>query len=202
MNKNKIISMFNALDYSALRQFPELSSLWFVDNSQNVRGLLEILDSAVVPHLDFKNAVRQDTTFIPENLRKHVSDLLYSIPIQKDSVSASERETLPVYVLVEHQSTVDRKMAYRLHAYMMQVWSVHLQDYGLQEHPQDEWGLPAVIGIVFYTGDRKWSVPLSLRELANPFDPFRVYVPECRFLLLDVKHTEAATLTQPDHLFG
>ena len=59
-----------------------------------------------------------------------------------------------------------------------------------------------VIGIVFYTGDRRWSVPLSLRELSKRVDPFNVYVPDNQLLLLDVKHTAAETLTGPDHPFG
>ena len=199
---NKIISMLDALDYSSLRQFPELSSLWLLDTWYNLRGLVQLVDSPIVPYLDFKSAVRQETDFISDDLRKEVSDVLYSVPVQGVGKSEAERETLPVYVLLEHQSTVDSIMAYRLHSYMSQIWDRNLSEHKSKSLPLSEWRLPTVIGIVFYTGDRRWSVPLSLRELSTPRGPFDVYVPDCRFLLLDVKHTSAETLTGPDHPLG
>ena len=109
--KNQTTDMFSAFDPATLSQSPERSSLWFVDNWQNLQELVQIVDRRVVPHLDFENAVRQDTTFISDTLEKKVSDLLYAVPIREGSEPESERETLPVYVMVEHQSTVDPIMA-------------------------------------------------------------------------------------------
>ena len=200
--KNQTTDMFSAFDPATLSQSPERSSLWFVDNWQNLQELVQIVDRRVVPHLDFENAVRQDTTFISDTLEKKVSDLLYAVPIREGSEPESERETLPVYVMVEHQSTVDPIMALRLHAYMLQIWGRDLGDHLQKPLPAGQWDLPVVIGIVFYTGDRRWSVPLSLRELSKRADPFNVYVPDNQLLLLDVKHTDAETLTGPDHPFG
>lgn len=64
-----------------------------------------------------------------------------------------------LYVLFEHQATVDRFMPMRLTRYVMRVWERWLRD-----HPRST-TLPAVIPIVLHQGPGQWDGPRRLAEL-------------------------------------
>ena len=38
---------------ASIRQFPDRSAKWLLENTENLRGLLEIIASDIVEHLDF-----------------------------------------------------------------------------------------------------------------------------------------------------
>ncbi len=64
-----------------------------------------------------------------------------------------------VYLLLEHQSTVDRWMALRMLRYRVRVWEAYRR-----RTPRSPL-LP-----VLYHGTRPWNAPQDVAELANPLD--------------------------------
>jgi len=93
-------------------------------------------------------------SFIEEDLRAYYSDILYSLQtIGKKGY---------VYVIIEHQSSPDRLMAFRLMRYAVAVMQRHL-DAGHRH-------LPLVIPLLFYHGkQRPW--PFSMRWTALFSEP-------------------------------
>lgn len=91
-------------------------------------------------------------SFLEEDLRQHYSDILYSLKI--DGVKSY------VYINVEHQSTPDELMPFRMLRYKLAIMKQHLD----QGHKK----LPAVIPMLFYHG-RKGPYPFSL-ELIDCFE--------------------------------
>lgn len=71
-----------------------------------VRGLLEIVIGELVDLLDFTHLTYINRSFIPDNLREQESDVICTVPFRGDS----ETEELWIYILIEHQSTVDVSM--------------------------------------------------------------------------------------------
>ena len=100
-----------------IHQFHDRSAKWLLENTDNLKGLLEIIDSDLVEHLDFSRVEIQNTTFIPDNLRQQASDLVYLLPF-RDQDKTKTAKTVLIYILVEHQSTVDPLMGLRLLSYM------------------------------------------------------------------------------------
>lgn len=88
----------------------------------------------------------------PEFSELH-SDLLFSARL-------SGRPVL-LYVLFEHQRTVDPLMPFRLLLYVLRVWQRWRRD-----HPKAK-RLPAVIPLVLHQGTRPWSGPRRLTELID-----------------------------------
>ena len=82
-----------------------------------------------------------------------MSDLVYLLPF-REQTNASASEVM-IYILVEHQSTVDRTMGLRLLSYMCQIWERQRRAYMTQEVPMGEWRFQPIIPIVFYTGEQK-----------------------------------------------
>ncbi|MBL4849656.1 MAG: Rpn family recombination-promoting nuclease/putative transposase [Planctomycetes bacterium] len=108
--------------------------------------------------------------FIEEALRDRSSDVLYRAML-------GEEETL-IYVLFEHQSTVDRLMAFRVLRYMVQIWSQWLgsprNDYAGDRRPRPgrRRGRPGEVGGVgtLRKHDRRRvrALALELRGVGEP----------------------------------
>lgn len=79
-----------------VEQFPDRSAKWLLENTENLRGLLEIIASDIVECLDFSRVEIKRTTFIPDNLREQESDLVYLLP------SIDERSVLDQIVSENH----------------------------------------------------------------------------------------------------
>ena len=68
------------------------------------------------------------------------------------------REVL-IYVLIEHQSSVDPLMAIRLHRYQARIW-----DRYIREHPGTT-TVPLILPAVVYHGNRPWTAPTDVGEV-------------------------------------
>lgn len=92
---------------------------------------------------DIRAQVRLDTlklepgSFVDQKLRELHSDVLYS-------VETAEGHAGYIYCLVEHQSTADRMMAWRMMRYSMAVMDAHLK--------KGNGTLPVVVPLLFYQG--------------------------------------------------
>ena len=85
---------------------------------------------------DLNTLQLESGNFIEEDLRAYYSDILYSLKI-KD-------KTGYIHVLIEHQSTPDKQIAFRLMRYAVAAMQQHLE----AGHTH----LPLVIPILFYQG--------------------------------------------------
>ncbi|BBB15359.1 putative transposase YhgA family protein [Candidatus Rickettsiella viridis] len=94
---------------------------------------------------DFSTLKIELGSFVEEDLRQHHSDILYSLKI--DGITGY------VYINVEHQSTPDELMPFRMLRYKLAIMKQHLD----QGHKK----LPAVIPMLFYHG-KKQPYPFSL----------------------------------------
>ncbi|HAF2139187.1 TPA: Rpn family recombination-promoting nuclease/putative transposase [Salmonella enterica] len=158
---------------------------------------------------DIRAQVRLDTlklgpgSFVDQKLRELHSDVLYS-------VETAEGHAGYIYCLVEHQSTADRMMAWRMMRYSMAVMDAHLK--------KGNGTLPVVVPLLFYQGTVRpypystdwmdcFDVPALAREVySRPWPLVDVSVMEdCdlqshrRMALLelvqrDIRHRDAASL--------
>ncbi len=196
--KNETTRLFSFFDFP-IEQFADRSVRWLLEDRENVRGLLEILDADLVAPLDFSRLQHINRSFIPDNLREQESDLIYSVPFRSDADTTDE---LLIYILIEHQSTVDPIMGFRLLFYMTQLWDFQRRTWEADNTPRSEWRFRPIIPILFYTGDRKWQTPLALSTLMTLPDTLSPFVPTFETLFLDVKAVDPASLTRTDHPLG
>lgn len=167
-------------------------------HSENVRGLVEILAPELAAGIDFNRLTRSNRDFLSDTLRQQVADLVYSVPFQ----SGSETEEILIYILLEHQSTVDDLMGFRVLFYMTQIWDEQRRQWEAENVPKSKRRFRAVLPIVFYTGNQRWNAPLSLAELmALPAELDR-FVPAFETLFLSVKEASVSELTKTGHPLG
>ncbi|WP_142501803.1 Rpn family recombination-promoting nuclease/putative transposase [Klebsiella sp. 2680] len=125
----------------------------FLTQPDVARDFMEIhLPAELRAICDLSTLKLESGSFVEDDFRQYFSDVLYSL-----KTSSGDGY---IHVLVEHQSTPDRHMAFRLIRYAVAAMQRHL-DAGHKK-------LPLVIPILFYTGKRS-PYPYSTRWL-DEFD--------------------------------
>ena len=178
--------------------FHDRSIRWLLEEREFVRGLIDLIDDTIVAHLEFEKLTHINRSYIPDNLREQESDIVFTVPFR----SEEQTEELLIYILIEHQSTVDVTMASRVLFYMTQIWDTQRRQWDSKNLPKSQWRYRPVIPIVLYTGEQKWSVPPSLSELMDSPEMFSRFIPKFDILFLSVKETDAVELTKTDHPIG
>ncbi len=181
-----------------VEHFADRSVRRLLQNGENVRGVLEIVAADIAERIDFSQLVPLPRSLLPEVLREQEADSVFRVPFRTETAT----EALLIYLLVEHQSTVDATMGFRVLFYMMLIWDAHRRQWEHDKVPKPARRLPPILPIVFYTGEREWKTPLTLEALMDIPAELARFVPAFETLFLSVKQTDVATLTQTHHPFG
>jgi predicted transposase/invertase (TIGR01784 family) len=121
---------------------------------EHARGALRaVMPAAVAEALDWPSLALCAGSFIDPALSERHTDLLFSLA-WRDSGEAAL-----AYLLFEHQSTSDDRMAFRLLRYLVRIWERWLAD-----HPRAD-SLPVIVPIVLYHGAEPWSAPTAFDAL-------------------------------------
>lgn len=96
---------------------------------------------------DFNSLTIESGSFISEDLKSSQADVVYKINLFSVT-SSSEPNYAYIYTLVEHQSSPEWLMPFRILQYQISIIQKHLD-----KHPKKNKHLPLVIPIVFYNGD-------------------------------------------------
>lgn len=158
--------------------------------------LRHYLPAPVSARLDLQTVALEDASFVDEALREHVSDLLYRVGLR-------EGGTAFVYVLLEHKSVPDERVALQVLRYLAQAWD---------RLPAP---LPLIVPVVIYHGAQPWRVGRHLRDLFGPNtqdDIWRRFLPDFEYHLCDLtKYADeelrgglglGAALKLLKHIFG
>ena len=100
-----------------------------------------------------------------------------------------------VLVVVEFQSSEDPRMALRLLAYTALLYQELARNdaSGLD----DAGRLPAVLPVVLYTGEARWTAPREVGELVQPVPAvLAAYRPTQRHVVLDARHVRVEDLPE------
>lgn len=166
------------LSYRSLFSFPRM-----------VKELVcEFVEEPWVEDLDFSTLQRVNASYVSPELTSREGDLIWKVRLR-------DGRELYVYLLIEHQSRVDRFMAVRLMTYIGLLY----QDLLKQGELTPDGLLPLVIPLVLYNGRVGWWAPEELAELVEPVDGLAAaYVPRLRYLVIDESRYPLAELERRD----
>ena len=161
--------------------------------SQPERAAAELraaLPAHVVSAVDWSSLQRESGSVVDPELKQTETDLLFTARL-------GTGHPLLLYVLLEHQSTVDRWMVLRMLRYV-----VRLVEHCRQEHPESE-KLPVILPLVMYHGeDGAWTAARRVEDLfALPGEAqeererWRALVPRFEYLLDDLTAEREAALS-------
>jgi predicted transposase/invertase (TIGR01784 family) len=101
-------------------------------------------------NIDFNSIKPLPNSFVDDELQQQITDLLYSTTFNNKPGF--------IYLLIEHQSTPDKLMPFRLLKYM-----VAIMDSYLEKHKETE--LPIVYPMIFYTGYKPYNYSTDIFDL-------------------------------------
>jgi predicted transposase/invertase (TIGR01784 family) len=150
--------------------------------------LRAVLPPDLAARVDLGRLATVPASFVDEALQWRYSDLLFTAPLDgRDAY---------VYLLVEHQSSLDPLMAFRMLRYVTRIWDQYLRG-----HPKSR-QLPAVIPLVVHHGRSQWTGSAQLLNLIDigPADRqvMQAYLPLFEFLLDDLAGVDGPTLRDRD----
>jgi len=143
--------------------------------------------------LNWSSLELEPCTFIDPQFASSESDLLFRIKLHQNDAF--------LYLLLEHQSSEDPRMALRLLSYILRIWERFVKT----AHPSAR--LPAVLPVVLAQGKRPWKtsqhladlidIPPELEELLRPWQPSLKYqlLELLRISYEDIRGTPEGILT-------
>ena len=137
----------------------------------------------IARQLDLATLERLPASFVTEHLGQRHADMLWRI-------QTADAQWLYLFVLLEFQSAIDRRMALRMTDYTVRI----LRGLGGDElGPRGEY--PVVLPIVVYNGEQRWTAAKDIRDLFGAVpEELLGYLPRHRYLLIDVQELDPAAL--------
>jgi hypothetical protein len=141
-------------------------------NPDNARGFFEnYLPAQISRAVDWDSLRLESSTFIDPQFAASESDLLFSLKLAQSDAF--------LYLLFEHQSSEDPRMALRLLSYIVRIWERFAAT-----HPTPA-KLPAILPIVLAQGKRPWKsaprledlidLPAEIADIIRPWQPTLIY---------------------------
>lgn len=130
-----------------------------------------------------KNIKTQDLelvnkSFILSNYEEIESDIVYKVK--------NDKEEIYFYILLELQSTVDFSMPIRLYFYISEIYREIIKNKTKSVIKGKNFKLPAVVPIVLYNGEKKWTAEREFKNIVFNNEIFHKNIINFEYLLLDV----------------
>uniref|UniRef100_A0A7C5Z0T8 Rpn family recombination-promoting nuclease/putative transposase n=1 Tax=Caldicellulosiruptor owensensis TaxID=55205 RepID=A0A7C5Z0T8_9FIRM len=155
----------------------------FSNKSIFLRFLKRLDEIGVFKNLTEEQLERIDKSYVLPDFSEQESDILYKVNLK-------EKEII-FYILVEHQSTVDHSMSIRLLFYITDIYRDYIKDFDKGEIKKKGFRLPAVVPIVFYDGEDRWTATRRLKEKILGFEEFGNCVIDFEYILIDLNQAES-----------
>jgi predicted transposase/invertase (TIGR01784 family) len=156
--------------------------------------------------IDLNSVKIEKESFVTGDLRKRLSDVVYSVSLQNDNIEDSatdnvENDKAYVYVLIEHQSSSDYWIAFRLWQYMLLLCERHKdanknKSNGAAEKDNK---LPLICPIVVYANDKPYNAPRNFWELFEDGKTAKELMGD-EYLLVDLQKQSDNEIEQKKHL--
>ncbi|AEX86179.1 hypothetical protein Marpi_1798 [Marinitoga piezophila KA3] len=132
-----------------------------------------------------ENITIEKTKFTDLKYGDRESDLLFKIKYEENE--------LFLYLIIEHQSSVDYLMQFRILEYMVRIWKKYINE-NKEQSKRKSFKLPPIIPVVFYNGKRRWTAEnWFMRKIIN-WEEFSVYVPQFKYEIIDLSQIEEKDL--------
>ena len=117
---------------------------------------LYLINKALKPKKEIKEEIElYNSKFVTSKYEYRESDIIYKVKNKN------------IFFIIEHQSTVDYSMVYRMLEYSVEIMRQIIEE---KENKRKAYKYPLIIPIVIYTGDKKWNAKLCMREVREKIE--------------------------------
>lgn len=157
----------------------------FSDAASGGALLRSVLPAPLIDRVEWSTLQKLPGEFTDPNLKGLESDLLLTAKL-------GDRDAL-FYFLIEHQSSVQAEMPWRMWKYVSRIWERYAKKGGGRN-----FRLPLVVPVVVYHGERPWTAARSMSEVIDLDEGGREaasgLVPKLTYILDDLTQLDGASL--------
>lgn len=155
---------------------------------EDKKELEKFINQFVEPKEEVKaeELVRYTNSYITKKYKAKEADLVYKL---------KKRE---IFFLIEHQSTIDNNMPYRMLNYCIDI----MQEWSKSRKMERNTSYPIVVPIVIYTGKQKWKMPKNFKEKQIGDYVFERYKIDLEYNFIDINKLSKQLLLEKDSMFG
>ena len=133
-----------------------------------------------------ENLMSCTNSFITKRYQGKEADLVYKLKNKE------------VYFLVEHQSTIDNNMPFRMLNYAICI----MQEWNRNRKIKKNTKYPIVVPILIYTGMENWDIPQNFKNKQIGDYVFSNYKVDYKFNVIDINKISDKELLQSRSMFG
>lgn len=173
------------------------SKIIFEDNTLCAQFLRDYID---LPYLE--NVQPEDIEDVSEQYVTLFSEERNADRVKK--VQIANEKPLFLISLIEHKSSVDYTVSMQIFRYMIHIWERYERE--AEKIKKDitkraDFKYPPILPIVYYEGDKTWTVPLDFRSKIMAGDIFGKYVPNFEYYLVPLrKYSNKELLAKKDEI--
>ncbi|AWI04552.1 Rpn family recombination-promoting nuclease/putative transposase [Clostridium drakei] len=154
--------------------------------------LQNFVESSWIKEITKDNIELVNKSYILSDYEELESDIVYKATID-------DREVI-FYILLEFQSYVDYSMPIRLFLYMSEIWREVLKNTKQAEVKSKDFRLPAIVPLVLYNGEYKWTVEKKFKNIMNKSELFGNNIIDFEYILIDINKYEKEELMELKNL--
>lgn len=136
--------------------------------------------------VESQNLIKYTNSYITKKYKNKEADFVYKLKSKE------------VFFLIEHQSTIDNTMQYRILNYCIDI----MQEWNKTNKIKKETTYPIVVPIIIYTGDEKWKKPKIFREKQIGDYVFENYKIDLEYNLIEINKMSTKFLLEKRSMFG
>lgn len=173
IQKNKMKNRHDKLVKNILKDEKEMTKFIndFLEPSQKVSS---------------ENLIKYTNSYITKRYKTKEADLVYKLKSKE------------IFFLVEHQSTIDNTMPYRILNYCIDI----MQEWSRTKKIGRETRYPIIVPIIIYTGDEKWKIPKNFKEKQIGDYVFENYKIDLEYNLIEINKMSTKFLLERRSMFG
>ncbi|OOM14657.1 Rpn family recombination-promoting nuclease/putative transposase [Clostridium saccharobutylicum] len=153
-----------------------------------VKMIQNFIESPWGKEINEDNMELVNKSYILSDYEELESDIVYKATIGNKEVI--------FYILLEFQSYVDYSMPIRLFLYISEILREILKNTKKIEAKSKEFKLPAIVPIVLYNGEYKWTVEKKFKNVINQSELFGNNIIDFEYILIDINKYEKEELMQ------
>lgn len=153
----------------------------FKDILADEKEMAKFLNQFIGIEVKSEELEEQKNNYINKQFEKRESDIIYKIKNKE------------IYILVEHQSKVDKRMPRRIFEYCMGIM-MELE----KSQKKDDGSNPLIIPIVIYTGLNRWNVKTNFLDTQKTYDGYQEYKINLKYKLIDINKYSKEELIKRD----
>ena len=155
---------------------------------KNPEEMAKIINEFLEPSVEVKgeNLVKYTNSYITQKSKSKEADIVYKLKNEE------------VFFLVEHQSTIDKKMPYRILNYCVDI----MQEWVKSKKMKRQTKYPIVVPIIIYTGIEKWRIPKNFKDVQLSNQVFGDFKIDLYYNLIEINKLSKKYLIDQQSLFG